>query len=500
MSSGFFLKSNSLCGDLPTELASLLLPGDLDRREMTDGNFIGSPCLPSSSADNSNTQTSGIAATIRVLGGVGLAIAITVLAALVGYRCATRAKSRAASDDDNESIISNTSQTPLLHGSDLLDLESNGSGMRLDIDPDADGPEHGLQLQPLALPDQPSHLAHDWQRSGAQLLVLDHELRVVLWSMGMAEATSSFTPAPGTSVEGLPFPSVDVQRNVVHSLELIMRERGAEGEAALHPTLALQAAVMTAPNVTMHLAALLSNGVREGVLLSMTAIKMKPLSAAASPHGFDNEACHLLIMGRKTLDPGLASLLSHDSKVASPSTISDLTSESGTASGRSKSSSSNSDGPGAAGGDARSRRRRLDDSTVYSRDTADILAPYNISHHNPEGAVNTDGSTVGSINTAEQIAARSRRRMYTWRRVRPRLLVVARFGRMLARARRLADLRRVLDRAAGGLIIDELVVREIAAHLGLLPLLPPHEPSQQRATLIDLDLQPILESERRRRF
>ena len=82
--------------------------------------------------------------------------------------------------------------------------------------------------------------------------------------------------------------------------------------------------------------------------------------------------------------------------------------------------------------------------------------------------------------------------------MRPKLLVVARFGWMLARTRQLADLRSVLDRAAGGLIIDELVVREIAAHLGLLPLLSPHEPSW-RATLIDLDLQPIVENERRKR-
>mmetsp|Transcript_69131 Transcript_69131/g.193199 ORF Transcript_69131/g.193199 Transcript_69131/m.193199 type:complete len:128 (+) Transcript_69131:371-754(+) len=125
MTSYFYLKWNSLCGDLPTELASL--PGDLNRDEITEGNFIGSPCLlPSSSADNSNTQTSGIAAATieRVLGGVGLAIAITVLAALVGYRCTTRAKSRMTSSDDNESIISNTSQIPLLlHDSDLLDLD-----------------------------------------------------------------------------------------------------------------------------------------------------------------------------------------------------------------------------------------------------------------------------------------------------------------------------------------------------------------------------------------
>ena len=68
---------------------------------------------------------------------------------------------------------------------------------------------------------------------------------------------------------------------------------------------------------------------------------------------------------------------------------------------------------------------------------------------------------------------------------------------MLSRIRRLEDLRSVLDRRVA---IDELVVREIAAYLGLLPLLPPHEPSQ-RIVLIDLDLQPAEpeENERRRR-
>ena len=82
--------------------------------------------------------------------------------------------------------------------------------------------------------------------------------------------------------------------------------------------------------------------------------------------------------------------------------------------------------------------------------------------------------------------------------MRPKLLAVARFQWMLIRVRRLAHLQSVLDCAAGGLLIDELVVREIAAHLGLLPLLSPHEPSW-RATLIDLDLQPIVENERRKR-
>ena len=70
--------------------------------------------------------------------------------------------------------------------------------------------------------------------------------------------------------------------------------------------------------------------------------------------------------------------------------------------------------------------------------------------------------------------------------MRPKILAVARFQWMLTRIRRIADLQSVLDQAAGGLIIDGFVVREIAAHLSLLPLLPPHEPSP-RIILIDFD-------------
>ena len=82
--------------------------------------------------------------------------------------------------------------------------------------------------------------------------------------------------------------------------------------------------------------------------------------------------------------------------------------------------------------------------------------------------------------------------------MRPKLLAVARFQWMLIRVRRLAHLQSVLDCAAGGLLIDELVVREIAALLGLLPLLPPSEPSQ-RTMLIGLDLEPVVDDERRER-
>jgi hypothetical protein len=302
MTAGFYLNLNSFCGDLPTELASLT--GNFDVQEVIDGNFIGSPCLRSSSTGGNtpgeSNPTGGVTATMWVLGPGGLAI--MVLGVLVAY------KSRAANDDDDSSSSSRHS-APLLNSCKMPDLESNG----------------GMQIELQTPPDQPNHLAHAWQSSSAQLVVLDHELRVVLWSKGMTKATSSFTPAPGTSIEGLPFRSTDARQRVVGALELIMRERGAEGETALHPTFALQAAVTTAPTVSLHLATVLSNGMHNEVLLSMTAIKMKPLSTVA-PQGFENGPCHLLIMGLETFDPGLASL-SYESKVTSLSTVSDLTSE-----------------------------------------------------------------------------------------------------------------------------------------------------------------------------
>lgn len=228
----------------------------------------------------------------------------------------------------------------------------------------------------------------------------------------------------------------------------------------------------------------------------MTAVTMKPLSTtAASLHGFDNESCHLLIMGKEGIDPGLASL-SHNGKVSlllSSSSVSDLTSESSTArdltissstesshnvargadsgqwrTGNSTKSSSSSDGP-AAGGGTRARRRRFarGNISVDSRDTADILAAHQLPQRD------ADSSTLGSGDTAEIMAALRRRPQgpSRWRKVRSKLLAVARFRWMLTRVRRLEGLRRVLDCAAGALIIDELVVREVAGHLGLLPLL-----------------------------
>ena len=119
-----------------------------------------------------------------------------------------------------------------------------------------------------------------------------------------------------------------------------------------------------------------------------------------------------------------------------------------------------------------------------------------LSHHNARGVVNTSGATADSHNTVEILAWHPRRR---WRIIRPKIFVVARFARLFSRARRLADLRRVLGLAAGVLTIDELVVQEIAAYLSLLPLLPPHETSECIIP-IDLDHQPVVGSEQRGRL
>ena len=371
----FDLYSNSLCGYLPTELASL--PVEFGRQHNTkDGNSIGSPCPPSSIIDDHHDglyvyQTWNMVMIAAMWVVVGGAFIVVVLSVLIGYTA--RAKRFAANGDNTESTSSGTFLAPLLDngGTYLNDRECS------------------LQLQ--SMPGQPLNLTHAWRSSNVQLVVLDSELRVMLWSKGMVKVMAGFRPAMGASIEGLPFLSVGKQQTVINGLESIMGERGAESEAALHPLLALQAAVATAPNVTLHMVTTLSNGVRKEVLLSMTAVKMKPLEATmaiplAEVRCFDYEPCHMLIMGKQSFDPALMSL-AYDSRDAPSLTVSDLTSDSGSAgnlgsaedtrhmagagggqwheessssksgsssssskSGSSSSSSSNSNGPGDDGG------------------------------------------------------------------------------------------------------------------------------------------------------
>ena len=154
-----------------------------------------------------------------------------------------------ANDDVDAGTISNAIRSPLLDECNMPGFESNGG-----VDSKPSGDEHGLQMQnsqdfPLFL----LRTANAWRSSGMQLVVLDRELRVIIWSEGMVKAMTSLRPAPGTSIEELPFSSVSEHQTAISALESIMGEGGAESDAALHPLLALQAGVTTAPNVTLHL-------------------------------------------------------------------------------------------------------------------------------------------------------------------------------------------------------------------------------------------------------
>ena len=316
MSEGFTLSWNLMCGDLPTELGSL--PLDFDDGFDTDdqqnihfrlgpSNSIGTPCPSVMMMSDDDVLTSSMIVAATSAAGVLFLIFLWVV--MVGYRRAARAKSHTTYNDGRQSITITNIFTPLLEDSD------NDAG-------------NGLELR--SPPGELLGLTHAWQRSGAQLMVLDHELRVVLWSQGMANAMSGFRPELGTSVEWLPFPSDEVQQKVITALELIMEEIGEP----MHPTLALEAAITTVPNMSLHLKTPSITGSCRDVLLSTTAIKMKLLPTRKVPPPaealqFDNEPCHLLIMGQESHDPRLASLF-HGSKGSSLSTVSDLTSESET--------------------------------------------------------------------------------------------------------------------------------------------------------------------------
>ena len=72
-------------------------------------------------------------------------------------------------------------------------------------------------------------LFSSWRESERQLMVLDHDLRVVLWSKGMTVATHGMVPAPGIHVKALPFASSKDQEMTVAMLQTIIRDTGKTG-------------------------------------------------------------------------------------------------------------------------------------------------------------------------------------------------------------------------------------------------------------------------------
>ena len=163
-------------------------------------------------------------------------------------------------------------------------------------------------------------------------MVLDHELRILLWSRGMVEASSGLDPEIGTSVLALPFPSRDHRARVVASLEFVMGEDAAE--AIRHPDRALQAVTHAKPNVILHLKPSFHLGpsAAADVVFCMSAAKIAAPASEWSRSGGapppSGARCHVLAMGKDSqFDPSLSSLLQGAGNAASD-VGSDLTSES----------------------------------------------------------------------------------------------------------------------------------------------------------------------------
>lgn len=109
MSYELALFSNSLCGDLPTELASLLANFDdtiVALAEITQDNFIGSPCSSSGSTDDADGPKDGpnttvrareVAATMWVLVGCAFTLVLGLLVANRNF-CAERHSDNASSN------------------------------------------------------------------------------------------------------------------------------------------------------------------------------------------------------------------------------------------------------------------------------------------------------------------------------------------------------------------------------------------------------------------
>ena len=141
-----------------------------------------------------------------------------------------------------------------------------------------------------------------WSKSNAQLMVLDHQLRIVLWSRGMVEAAFGLEPDIGTSLKALSFPSSEHRARAVASLEGVM------GQACtiLHPDRALLAATHAKPNVILHLKRERSFHVGLGattdVVLCMSAAKIVASSVRAGSGGEvipeGGAPYHVLVMGK----------------------------------------------------------------------------------------------------------------------------------------------------------------------------------------------------------
>mmetsp|Transcript_8974 Transcript_8974/g.22436 ORF Transcript_8974/g.22436 Transcript_8974/m.22436 type:complete len:595 (+) Transcript_8974:889-2673(+) len=281
MTQGFILSSNLLCGAMPTQVAALSL--SMTNWFVTTGNSFGTTCDPS---DDDGAAAGNVNRTVSIAITAVVVLAVVVVLAIMLSGC-SHLRSSAFGVGDAAS-----GRAPLLeHGA--YELSHTGAKSRR-LGSSASSVESDRALY------------NSWGNSNAQIMVLDQDLCIVLWSRGMTKATSGIEPLLGASVESLPFPSARTRARMVNSLREVVSDTASD-EAALLPGHALQAAVIAIPNVMMQLATpALGVGSQQDILLSMAAKKMRPLSSIG-PVGL-GATCHLLVMVHEQVDPSLASL------------------------------------------------------------------------------------------------------------------------------------------------------------------------------------------------
>ena len=319
MNTSLELQSNSLCGYLPTELANLPVGSDI--QEITEDNFIGLPCSllhDGRSNDDVGSMGNGLTKTSWLpLAAVLLGLVLIMIVVCHSMRALWKTFGINMSADGT-AYTSNTD--PLLE---------NGS-VNLEIGPmqKADDTLRGPNSDMHSMSNRPCQkIVSAWRSSDKQLMVLDHKLRVVLWSKGMTVVANGTTPEFGACVKALPFASLHEQDSTVAVLESIMND--PDSEIALDPIDALHTAFHSTVNIPFHLVTSPSNSTMpRRALLGTSAIKMKPFMTGlpAGPDDPPSGTCHLLVLGHDQLDPALVSLCTNSREDASDS-ISELTEE-----------------------------------------------------------------------------------------------------------------------------------------------------------------------------
>mmetsp|Transcript_12264 Transcript_12264/g.28667 ORF Transcript_12264/g.28667 Transcript_12264/m.28667 type:complete len:646 (+) Transcript_12264:1682-3619(+) len=324
LTGNFDLHANSLCEGLPTEVAALSNMVQYEWK-VTTGNEDLCGTYDDDGRGGASKDGGGGGSKISDVGAVLISGGSMVTVLALAWIARRFFGSVPISDGDTVSTCSTLD-------SDYLELAPgprsrrggrNGDAGNVGGAGDVSGDNENNQEDPLYA---------SWKSSGAEIVVFDDRLRVVLWSKGLAQA-SSFDPAQGDDLTSFPFPSPEHRAKLTKSLH----EVRVAATDPMFPVQALHAAVLAEPSMIMHLGGV---GVQhEAVVISMAAVKIYPLAsswsagaaAGAWVSGGSDSQYHILLMGHGHLDPGLTSLWENGSggRDGHSDAMSDLTSETG---------------------------------------------------------------------------------------------------------------------------------------------------------------------------